>query len=94
MLLFCWHACLNYLMLHAVMKYFCCWLRVFILFACCSGFCFLFVVLLLEKNSRKNNSLNSPFTIFWGRVQRQTLKKGLQIHFVGTPRNQLALVES
>ena len=36
-------------MLYAVIKYFCCWLGLFILFACCSGFCFMFVVLLLEK---------------------------------------------
>ena len=35
-----WHACLNYLMLCALTKYFCCWLFLFILFACCSYFVF------------------------------------------------------
>ena len=47
-MLFCWYACLNYLMLYAVIKYFVAGCDYF-LFACCSGFCFLFVVLLLEK---------------------------------------------
>ena len=50
--MFCWYACLNYLMLYALMSFFDCWLFLFILFACCSFFLLSFSPTPPKKNTR------------------------------------------